>query len=61
MVKNDEWVNKKTEKAIASGASIRAEIETPLRMVLIFDICSIKSSMRFKMSVLFDVISLLSS
>jgi DNA-directed RNA polymerase subunit E'/Rpb7 len=38
MVKNDEWVNKKTERAIASGASIRAEIETPLRMVLIFDI-----------------------
>lgn len=38
IVKNEEWVNKKMERTIASGASIRAETDTPLTIVLIFDI-----------------------
>lgn len=57
MVKNDGWVNKNIDNAIAIGANIKAEMETPFKTVLIFDICSIKPSTRLKISVLLVVIS----
>jgi len=57
--KNDGCLIKNIDRPIAIGESINAQIETPSRVLLIWNICSMKLSINVKMLFLatVDVVS----
>lgn len=59
MEKNDGCLIKNIDRPIAIGESINAQIETPSRVLLIWNICSMKLSINVKMLFLatVDVVS----